>query len=55
MAADCGIELKKHNVAMISLYPGAVKTELIQAFTKNFSNENTNIENKEVKLFALLN
>ncbi len=29
MAADCGIELKKHNIAMLSLYPGAVKTELV--------------------------
>lgn len=28
MANDCGIELKKHNVTMIALYPGAVKTEL---------------------------
>ena len=52
MAADCGIELKKHNVAMISLYPGAVKTELIQAFTKNFGNDDSKVENKEVELFA---
>ena len=29
MAADCGTELKKHNVAMISLWPGPVKTENI--------------------------
>ncbi len=29
MAVDCGIELKKYNVACLSLYPGAVKTELI--------------------------
>ena len=29
MAADCGVELKRHNVTMISLYPGAVKTELV--------------------------
>lgn len=29
MAVDCGIELKKHNVTMLSLYPGAVKTELV--------------------------
>lgn len=27
MAADCGLELKKHNVAFVSLWPGAVKTE----------------------------
>jgi len=30
MAADCAIELKPHNVAMVSLWPGAVKTEKIQ-------------------------
>ncbi len=29
MAVDCGIELKSHNVACISLWPGAVKTETI--------------------------
>jgi len=29
MAADCGVELKKHNVTMISLYPGAVNTEIV--------------------------
>jgi dehydrogenase/reductase SDR family member 1 len=29
MAADCGFELRKSNVAFISLYPGAVRTELI--------------------------
>lgn len=29
MAVDCGTELKKHGVTMLSLYPGAVKTELI--------------------------
>ena len=36
MAADCSIELKDANVAMISLYPGAVKTELMKmAISKN--------------------
>ncbi|OQV21920.1 Dehydrogenase/reductase SDR family member 1 [Hypsibius exemplaris] len=29
MAADCGLELKAHNVTYVSLWPGAVKTELI--------------------------
>ncbi|QQP40710.1 Dehydrogenase/reductase SDR family member 1, partial [Caligus rogercresseyi] len=29
MAADCAIELKKHKVTMVSLWPGAVKTEEI--------------------------
>ena len=30
MAADCAVELKKSNVAFISLWPGPVKTEYIQ-------------------------
>ena len=29
MAADCAHELKKSNVAMVSLWPGPVKTEFI--------------------------
>lgn len=31
MAADCGKELSKHNVTCVSLWPGAVKTELISS------------------------
>ncbi|XP_062578618.1 dehydrogenase/reductase SDR family member 1-like [Saccostrea cucullata] len=27
MAADCGVELRKHNVAVVSLWPGPVMTE----------------------------
>merc|ERR1712020_879819 len=30
MAADCAVELKDHNVTMISLWPGPVKTEAVQ-------------------------
>ncbi|XP_064611312.1 dehydrogenase/reductase SDR family member 1-like [Liolophura sinensis] len=30
MAADCAVELRKHNVACVSLWPGAVRTEHIQ-------------------------
>ncbi|XP_022100924.1 dehydrogenase/reductase SDR family member 1-like [Acanthaster planci] len=29
MAVDCGLELKKNNVAMLSLWPGPAKTELV--------------------------
>ena len=29
MAVDCAHELKKHNVACVSLWPGAVQTETI--------------------------
>jgi short-subunit dehydrogenase len=30
MAADCAYELTKHNVAFVSIWPGAVQTEIIQ-------------------------
>ena len=30
MAADCAMELKPHIIAMISLWPAAVKTEKVQ-------------------------
>ena len=29
MAVDCAFELRKQNIAMVSLWPGAVKTETI--------------------------
>ncbi|XP_014666544.1 PREDICTED: dehydrogenase/reductase SDR family member 1-like [Priapulus caudatus] len=35
MAADCAIELKKSNVAYVSLWPGAVKTELMVGFSED--------------------
>ncbi|KAL4237412.1 Dehydrogenase reductase SDR member [Mactra antiquata] len=31
MAADCGYELRKHNVAFVSLWPGAVGTETVMS------------------------
>lgn len=31
MAVDCGLELKNAGVVMLSLYPGAVKTELVMS------------------------
>ena len=30
MAVDCAVELRKHNVACVSLWPGAVLTENIK-------------------------
>jgi len=30
MAADCAVELRRHNVAMVSLWPGPVKTEYVE-------------------------
>jgi short-subunit dehydrogenase len=38
MAADMGVELKRQNVAVVSLWPGAVETDTI----KN-SKHNTNV------------
>ena len=35
MAADCAIELRKHNVAFISLWPGAVQTENLVYLVNN--------------------
>ena len=29
MAADCAVDLRRHNVCMVSLWPGPVKTETI--------------------------
>ena len=40
MAVDCGKELRKHNVTMLSLYPGAVKTELV---TELMTKKNPNV------------
>ena len=48
MAVDCGKELSKHNVIMLSLYPGAVKTELI---TDLISNQNPNISGISGKVY----
>jgi short-subunit dehydrogenase len=44
MAVDCGIELKKSNVAMLSLYPGAVKTELVTMLSNKRVSEATSSE-----------
>ena len=35
MSVDCGIELKPHNVACLSLMLGAVKTELTSKYLDN--------------------
>ena len=35
MAADCAMEVKKHGVTVVSLWPGAVKTEnMLDALAK---------------------
>jgi NAD(P)-dependent dehydrogenase (short-subunit alcohol dehydrogenase family) len=45
MAIDCGIELRKHNVCMLAIYPGAVKTELVSEII-NKDNSGNNSANK---------
>ena len=50
MAVDCGTELKKHNVAMLSLYPGAVKTELINKLVLNRAEEPKDDKEKQVRI-----
>ncbi|XP_078335153.1 dehydrogenase/reductase SDR family member 1-like isoform X2 [Crassostrea virginica] len=40
MAADCGLELKKHNVAFVSLWPGPVKTEHMLNASENLAEKN---------------
>ena len=35
MATDCAAELKKENVTMVSLWPGAVNTEFVQENKKD--------------------
>ena len=43
MATDCAIELKKENVAMVSLWPGAVKTEFVQEHMSDKSKNSQNL------------
>jgi len=45
MAADCAVELKKSNVSMVSLWPGAVKTEYI---SENVLNSGDNHPSKKM-------
>lgn len=52
MAADCAFELKKSGVAMISLWPGPVKTEFItEMVTSNQSKEQTKEQAQMAKVF----
>ena len=41
MAADMAVELRKQNVACISLWPGPVKTELVQDLVLDKVTEST--------------
>ena len=52
MAADCAVELKDSNIAMISFYPGAVKTELIQsAISKDLPETEESLKKKGGRTF----
>ena len=44
MAADMAVELRKQNVACISLWPGPVKTELVQDLVLDKVTESTKSE-----------
>jgi dehydrogenase/reductase SDR family protein 1 len=48
MAVDCGLELRKSNVAMLSLYPGAVRTELVTHLIK--SGTQNKLENGDINM-----
>lgn len=50
MAADCGVELKKYNVTMLSLYPGAVKTELITELNSKVGERTLKTDNSGRKI-----
>ena len=60
MAADCAIELKPHNVAMISLWPGAVRTEKVQEMVLGKKNNlinpdyaESNFSNQPIEIYVL--
>ena len=40
MAADCAVELRKHNVAHVSIWPGPVMTEHVDQVLKTSNNVN---------------
>ncbi|XP_060578488.1 dehydrogenase/reductase SDR family member 1-like [Ruditapes philippinarum] len=46
MAADCAVELKKHNVAFVSLWPGAVGTEIMLKNLRNQAKKSTDSKDR---------
>lgn len=52
MAADCGLELKSHNVTYISIWPGMVKTERVIAATDHFTELDSSQQSQNMKLGA---
>ena len=53
MAADCAVELRKHNVAHVSIWPGPVMTEHVDQVLKTSNNVN-NIYIFYLLIFSLL-
>ncbi|XP_022100957.1 dehydrogenase/reductase SDR family member 1-like [Acanthaster planci] len=49
MAVDCGLELEKHNVAMLSLWPGQVTTEMV--LEKWTAQDRTDLDKKNYEYF----
>ncbi|XP_060561564.1 dehydrogenase/reductase SDR family member 1-like [Ruditapes philippinarum] len=44
MTADCALELRKHNIAFVSLSPGPVSSDTLMALSKGAENRGENIE-----------
>ena len=51
MAADMAVELRKENVASVSLWPGAVMTENVKEFLSNSQDERVIIRLNSKALF----
>ncbi|XP_011383825.1 dehydrogenase/reductase SDR family member 1 isoform X1 [Pteropus vampyrus] len=48
LAADCALELRRHGVSYVSLWPGLVQTELLKDYLRN----NDNAEDSLLKQFS---
>ena len=46
MSAMCGKELRKHNVAVMSLWPGLVRTEHMETFAAKAKEGNNRVGGK---------
>jgi hypothetical protein len=53
MAVDCGIELKKHNIAVLSLWLGGVSTETLANFGTSKNDNEVFLENIFGKVFKM--
>jgi dehydrogenase/reductase SDR family protein 1 len=53
MAVDCGIELKKHNIAVLSLWLGGVSTEAFVDFSSKKNDDEVFLENMFGKVIKM--